>query len=135
MNNQIIDLGNRWLLYMDWQELEPGRVTVKGLKPFQLLPGLTEVSGTVVKIDTACEMEDCSKFLTEVDITIADDERHLNYTVRVRYREEHDGYALNITYYDARLHSVASQDLPCWADSFEEKERVEEENKRFPDNF
>lgn len=135
MDNQIINLDSQHFLYEDWEKLNNLKVTVKGFEPFQLLPGLTEVSGVVAKVDVSCEAEDASVFITDVDITLADNNRHLDYTIRVRYKDEPDGYDLKTTYYVARLHSVSNQDLPSWASSFEEKERVEEENKRFPDDF
>ena len=135
MENRTINLNIETPLLAEWEEMNFKRVTISGFKPLSLLPNITEVSGLIVRVKTAFEYDDGSIFLHDIDITLYVKESHLNYTIRVRTRERMGGPDWDLLYYAAELHNVANEDLPHWADSFEEMEQLEMENNRFPNNF
>ena len=135
MENRIIDLNVEKPLLAEWEDLDYQKVSIAGFKPFMLLPDLKEVSGVVVNVARVNEFDDGSIFQVDTDITLLDSASHISYTIRVRTRERMGGPDWDLLYYAAELHSVANEDLPHWADSFEEMEQLEMENNRFPNNF
>lgn len=135
MENRVIDLNEEKLLLAEWEDMCNHKVTIKGFKPLSFLPDLKEVSGVVDTVQRADEIDDGSIFLVDVDITVWDVEKHIVYTIRVRSKEMMGGPDWDLLYYAAELHSIGNEDLPYWADSFEEKERLELEDARFPYNY
>lgn len=135
MENRIIDLNTEIPLFAEWEEWNYHNLTIKGFEPLKLLPTLEEVSGVVVKVEKVNEFDDDDIFLTDTDITLKNGKSHLTYTIRVRTKERLGNPCWELLYYNAQLHSVASEDLPYWADSFEEMAQIKYENFKFPLNF
>lgn len=135
MENRIINLNIETPLLAEWEEMYFKRVTISGFKPLSLLPNITEVSGLIVRVKTAFEYDDGSICLHDIDITLYVKESHLNYTIRVRTTERMGEPDWDLLYYGAALHSVVSENLPHWADSFEEMERIQQIENNYPIRF
>lgn len=137
MNKKVIDLTKEVMTVREWKALpDMTPITVVGFTPSTFMPGVSQISGYVMSIEQHGSTEDFQNcYCEDWDITIHNPEEHLCYTLRVRTREELMGFNEEtqkedwcMRHYSVKLQAVAEEDLPHFADSYEELYKMQEQD-------